>query len=446
MSIFDLSSREAVRRARERDGSIHAFVTTRFDEALAEDDALAGEAPRSPLHRVPYSLKDEWDTAGTPTTAGSYRHRHRVPTTSCSVHSVFREAGAVLLGKTNLSDLGLAPEASSYVGGAVRNPHALDRTAGGSSGGAAAAVADGMSAFDWGTDIGGSVRMPAGFCGIYGMRLSSATWPVVGLFPELPPALAWMCGQGPITRTIAQMRVLLDVAAPLRTGQAASFTPRGAVLLAPRRPGQWRTFESDVIHHVQAAAGEVVRSDASLVGTHVANDVYGALWASHFEELLRSDPSISLGEGLRAVLSGVILRGALGDRRMHPGLAELLALIVLGRITIYRDRGKALDGARRIQDAFDAVWGRGLLVVAPTCSYPAPRLGKLNRRLHYLDSTVPGNISDATGLAMPFGRFADGLPRSLQVMGPPGSEQALLDFAERFASSSSMDGDTERRV
>jgi Asp-tRNA(Asn)/Glu-tRNA(Gln) amidotransferase A subunit family amidase len=126
--LFGIDVDAAVARVRERDPLIHAFITTRLEEALADAHALAKERPRSPLHGVPYSLKDEWETKGLTTTSGSARYRTRISTESSSVHRAFEAAGAVLIGKSNLSDLGIAPEASSYVGGTTRNPHGLPRS------------------------------------------------------------------------------------------------------------------------------------------------------------------------------------------------------------------------------------------------------------------------------------------------------------------------------
>lgn len=129
MKPFTLSTEAAVARIRAREQELHAFVTTRLDEAVEEAAALAKIPEKSELHGVPFSLKDEWDTAGFRTTGGSYRYRDRIPTIDCSVTETFKAAGAVLIGKTNLSDLGIAPEASSYVCGSVRNPYNLERTA-----------------------------------------------------------------------------------------------------------------------------------------------------------------------------------------------------------------------------------------------------------------------------------------------------------------------------
>src|SRR5207245_3173714 len=123
-------------------------------------------------HALHCSSTDQFDTCCLPTTGGSWRYRERRPTVDSPIVTALEEAGAVLLGKTNLSDMGLVPEASSWVAGPTRNPFDPTRSAGGSSGGSAAAVAYGFSAFEWGADIGGSIRLPAAFCGILGLRLS----------------------------------------------------------------------------------------------------------------------------------------------------------------------------------------------------------------------------------------------------------------------------------
>jgi len=425
--LFELDVSTAVARVRERNPVLHAFITTRLEEALADAQVLANERPRSCLHGVPYSLKDEWETEGLATTSGSARYRTRISTESSSVHRAFEAAGAVLLGKSNLSDLGIAPEASSYVGGKTRNPYDLSRTAGGSSGGAAAAVADGMVGFDWGSDIGGSIRMPAAFCGIFGLRLSSQTWPITGFFPEIPASIKWLCGQGPLTRTLEQMRCVLSAALPVRTGSSRPFTLRGVQVWTPDELGEWPSFARDVGPTLARVALDV-RSDHGLPGTTYARNVFHSLWASHLEELLAVD-TLGFKEGLGAVISAVLLRGRLGDQRLHPTTAELLALMVLGRYTIYRDPKRAVQNAYALKAKIEAIWDRGELIALPTCVFPAPRVGRANYYPHLLACTIPGNIADATGLAIPFGRFPNGLPRSIQLLGPPGSELLLLQVA-----------------
>jgi Asp-tRNA(Asn)/Glu-tRNA(Gln) amidotransferase A subunit family amidase len=435
-SSFTLTVPDAVERIRARNPVLRAFISTRLDEALADARARAGESPRSKVHGVPYSLKDQWDTRGIPTTGGSYRHRHRIPDRSSPVHVAFESAGAVLLGKTNLSDLAMVSESASYVGGVARNPRALDRTPGGSSGGAAAAVADGMSAFDWGADVGGSIRLPAAFCGVMGLRLSSSAWPLVGDFPCPPPSLHYMNGQGPITTTLAGMRAVLEVAAPtLRTGPTRRFDLRGAYIYAPRpEDGLWPTFVPDVAPHVAKAAGEA-RTDHGLLPIHEVRPIYNAMWSSHFEDLLEVDPDLDLSRGLRAVLSGLFLRGRFGDRRIHPSTAEIFAVIALGRVTLYRDRKRAETAAERYRSSVAEKWDKGYVIVVPTCLFPAPRHGRANYNVKLQSCAMPGNLADVTGLAVPFGTFADGLPRSVSIWGPPGSESSVIDVGERFLES-----------
>jgi Asp-tRNA(Asn)/Glu-tRNA(Gln) amidotransferase A subunit family amidase len=112
--------------------------------------------------------------------------------------------------------------------------------------------------------------------------------------------------------------------------------------------------------------------------------------------------------------------------------------MALGRCTVFFSRRRALARAAQIRGAFDKVWECGYVVVAPTCVYPAPRLDE-RRGLNIIACTVAGNIADATGLSIPFGHFADGLPRALQLMGPPGSERTLLDLADRLLNLTARD-------
>jgi Asp-tRNA(Asn)/Glu-tRNA(Gln) amidotransferase A subunit family amidase len=107
--------------------------------------------------------------------------------------------------------------------------------------------------------------------------------------------------------------------------------------------------------------------------------------------------------------------------------------MALGRITIFRDKARALRNAYAVRDAFGEVWSRGHVVVAPVCMRGAPRIGRTNWDTHLIDCTAPGNLADATGLAVPWGRFGH-LPRAIQLLGPPGSEAVLCDLAERLAT------------
>jgi amidase len=342
----------------------------------------------------------------------------------------------VLIGKSNLSDLGLAPEASSYVGGSTKNPFDPTRTAGGSSGGSAASVAYGIHAFDWGTDIGGSIRLPAAFCGVLGLKLSDATWPIQELFPSVPDSMRWLCGQGPFARTTEQMRAILDVGAGTMRSELVPppFDPTEVELYAPER-GAWGTFVGDVQPVLEEALGRPVVEASAIPPPSEVREVYAGIWASHLTDLLASD-DVGLVNGLAAVVSALVFRGRIfGDRRFHPTTAELLLLIAIGRVTLFRDRDEARRRAFAVRDTFRDLWADHRLVVSPVTAHPPPRILRSNWNPELLGYTIQGNLSDATGLAIPFGTFDSGLPRAIQLLGPPGSERVLLDLADRIIAS-----------
>ena len=428
VSPFPLTIETAVKRARIDGARLGIYVSSRLDQALADASGREGI-----LAGVPYGLKDGFDTPYLPTTGGSWRYRDRVtPGVMSAPFRAFDRAGAVLLGKSNLSDLGLAPEATSYVGGATKNPFDETRTAGGSSGGSAAAVACGIHAFDWGTDIGGSIRLPAAFCGILGLKLSDETWPLQELFPPVPESIRWMCGQGPFAQTTDQLRAVLDAAAPVvQAGPGVSFTPQVVELYAPT-PGRWPTFIEDVRPVLDAALDLPTRVTDALAPPKDILRIFVDVWASHFFDLLESDAKVGFVDGLGAILSAVLTRGVLGDRRFHPLTAELILLFALGRFTWAPERSRARERAFAVREVFRDIWADGRLVVAPVVTHPPPKIRSSNRNPELLLYTCPGNLADATALSVPWGSFGGRLPRSLQLLGPPGSERVLLELADRI--------------
>jgi Asp-tRNA(Asn)/Glu-tRNA(Gln) amidotransferase A subunit family amidase len=391
-----------------------------------------------PLDGVPYVLKDVWDTEGIPTTGGSYRHKDRIPSESSRVYVALQKTGAVLLGKSNLCDMAFSIESDNHIFGPVRNPFDAARTAGGSTGGGAAAVASGMAAFDWGTDFGGSIRLPAAFCGVVGMRLSSATWPVEREhFPRISPTFWSFCGMGPLTRDVATARrVVSALAGSLRVRQSSSVAtrPKGDVvaLWPPDEAhlGAWPTFDRDVTKHLEGAGLQVTR--AELPTPTEAHETFVAYLCAHFFDFIGSE-EMTVSEGLAATALGVLSNGRI-DKRLHPVSASLFALVGLGKLVRYRKAAPQVARLERVREAAARVWERGLIVSPTTTSLP-PKHGRAVLALRAPSFVMMGNLIDATAIAIPFGRFdGTGLPRSLQILGPPGSEEAVFSLAERLST------------
>ncbi len=422
-------------RIRSRNDVVNAVLTV-LDEPQVDSQAAAD----APLRGVPYVLKDTWDTAAITTTGGSWRHRARVPVVSSHAHRALAAAGAVLLGKSNLCDLAFSTESDNHLRGPVRNPHDLGRTAGGSTGGGAAAVADGMAAFDWGTDFGGSIRAPSAFCGVVGMRLSHAAWPV-GLehFPRISPFFWDFCGMGPLTRTVAGAReVTHAVSGALRSDHAhVAMDPDRVVVYEPdaAHEGEWPTFGADALQ-LLASSGVKAEITRELPSPTEVNALFTEYFAAHFKEFIAGD-ELPLAQALPAVLLGLLSNGRL-DKRVHPNTGLLFAGAAALSLR-YRNRARAAAKLVSLRADVHAIWARGHLVVTPTCTARPPKHGQAAWAYRLMTFCKLGNMVDATGLALPFGHYrvrgAVSMPRSLQILGPPGSEDAVLALAERLETA-----------
>src|SRR5512145_1495663 len=212
ISPVDLT-RSCLDRIERLNPTINAFITVMHESALgqartAEAEIRAGNW-RGNLHGIPIGLKDLIDTAGVKTTCASALFLDRIPTEDAEVVRRLKNAGAVLIGKQNMQEFAYGGTSTSSYFGAVHNPWDIDRIAGGSSGGSAAAVATGMCFGAIGTDTGGSVREPAAFCGIAGLKPTYGRISVRGVFP-LSPSLDHV---GPLCRNVIDTALLLQAIA-----------------------------------------------------------------------------------------------------------------------------------------------------------------------------------------------------------------------------------------
>jgi amidase len=453
--ICFLSARELARRIREREVSarevteahlarieavnprINAIVTHTPERALQEADAAdallaAGHEP-PPLHGLPVAHKDTHETAGVRTTSGSPLLADHVPVRDELVIERMRAAGTVMLGKTNVPEFAAGSHTFNPVFGTTRNPYDLSRSAGGSSGGAAAALAAGLHPLADGSDMGGSLRNPASFCNVVGMR------PSPGRVPTWPAEAAWgtMGVQGPMAREVADAALLLSVlAGPDPRSPIALETPGPAfavdlerdltglrVAWAPRLDGSM-PFEPEVVAALEPAVK--VFTELGCVVEEACPDLSGA------DEAFRVLRAWQFELGLGTVM----------DRHRDQIKATVVANIEDGRRLTGADVGRAEVLHTRLYHRVREFFERYDLLIAPVCQvlpfdveqeYPTEIAGEA--MTSYVDWMRSAYVISATGcpaLSVPGGFTANGLPVGLQVIGPHRADLAVLQAGHAF--------------
>ena len=319
------------------DGELGAYCTVTaeqaLDEARAAEAALAGGAPTGPLHGVPVSIKDLVFTRGVRTTRGSAIYADLVPDEDAPVVERLRAAGAISLGKTNTPEFGWKGLTDNRLFPPTRNPWDRTRTAGGSSGGAAAAVAAGLGPIGIGSDGGGSVRIPGSFCGVVGLK------PSFGRIPYYPASAAeTLSHMGPLTRTVADAALALDVLAGPderdRLTLPVPHAPEGSYLAAAEAGAR------------EGLAGLRVGWSQTLGYAAVDGEV-AALTSAAVEQLAdgrreRRDAGAGLDRS-RGTVVGALLRG---DRGGAGGLSARVARADGPGAGRHRGAGQGVDGVR----------------------------------------------------------------------------------------------------
>ena len=416
----ELSPPELVRRCLARIEArreLNAFITVMAETALAQaeraEHEIASGLYRGPLHGVPVSVKDLIDVAGTPTTSGS-AVPPRWPRHDAPVVRRLREAGAILIGKTNLHEFAFGTTGDETAFGVVKNPFDVTRSAGGSSSGAAVALQEGMCFASLGTDTGGSIRIPAAACGVVGLKPTYGELSCDGIVP-----LSTTCDHvGPLTRTLPDARIVFDVL----KGEEAERVPQAGATIAV--PGGYLAERLDpavraALARVRTAieqAGHTVR-DIDIPEARLTPDVYLHIVlpeASRYHaRTLASDAS--------AYSPGVRLR------------------LEMGRYVLAEDYVRAMGLRKVIRAAVDrALEGcDGLLL--PALSIPAPPLGAATVDIDGTPEPTRGamlrltqlfNLSGHPAVVMPCGRTPSGLPLGMQIVGRHGETGRLLSLAE----------------
>lgn len=414
---------------------LNAFLMVTADRALAEartaERAYApGGAPR-PLEGIPVTIKDNQATKGIRTTNGSLVTRDAVPDEDAIFVGRLFAAGSVLLGKTNLPELGWKGASSNRLGAPTRNPWHPERTTGGSSSGAAAAVATGLGPLAQGGDGAGSIRIPAGFCGVYGYKSS------FGLIPQPSSNADTLAHAGPLTRTVRDAALFLDVAAGADPRDRFSFTT-GA-------------------DHVAACDGGIaglrVAWSPDLGYAQVDPEVreLTARAAARFADLGCQVEEVDPGIPDSWPIADTIWSAAQAAYYLH-NYDEVRDLLDPGRLPII-ERGFQLSAAtladalrRRVayHGAMCAFMERYDLLLTPSlpitafaadADFPAEINGVPQTYLGWTAFTYPFNLTGQPAASIPCGFASDGLPVGLQIVGRWRDDAAVLRASAAFEAA-----------
>ena len=438
----ELSSAEAVQAALARlekiEGKLNAFITVLREQAPAEakkaDQEITGGNYRGPLHGVPVTIKDMFETAGVLTTGGSKILADWVPTTDSHLVERLRAAGAILIGKTNLDEFGHGGTSTLSHFGPVHNPWNVDRIAGGSSGGSAAAVAAGIGPLSYGTETGSSVRRPASYCGITGFKPTFGIISRHGSFRG-----AWSQDHvGLFARSVQDITLGLDPVAGYDPRDPASvhqdppqYSTRLDANAKALRIGVLRHFLESVDSQVKQAFESALTILADLGGEVVDLEVPELRYAAMTSMLTSSAES-----------AGINRRWF---RERHQDYVPHVARGIAVGMTITASEYFTAQRARhRIREAVRAAYERVDIIAAPTTGRVAPLLvdgvkgnGDNTRHASYNHSNLlrfPSMLG-LPGCSLPCGISVETLPIGMQLIGAWFNDQTVLNTAAAYQSA-----------
>jgi aspartyl-tRNA(Asn)/glutamyl-tRNA(Gln) amidotransferase subunit A len=424
------------------DGRLHTFITVDADGALAAarglEAELAAGRSRGPLHGVPLAYKDLCVVPGLPTSCGTKTRDYFVAPVECTAAARLREAGAVALGKLNMTELAMGPFGDNAHHGDVQNPWKPGHCAGGSSSGSAAAVAAGLALATLGSDTGGSIRLPAACCGVVGLKPTYGRVSRAGAMP-----LSWsMDHLGPLARTVADAALILEIVAGHDPHDATSS--RRGVPDYPRllespigglRVGVPENYYFDGIDPEMAAA--VRAAAAALAGL-------GALVAP----VRLPDPRTLIDVGNAISRSeAAALHVRLARERPHELQPAVRARLEIGFHISAHDYLQALRLRSRLTREFIAeVFAEVDALVVPVIPEPAPALAAVKsgsvdefvaRMGRFSRLTRPFNTLGLPALTVPCGFSSDGRPLAVQIVGRAFDEATILRLGHAYQQAAS---------
>jgi aspartyl-tRNA(Asn)/glutamyl-tRNA(Gln) amidotransferase subunit A len=423
-------TRDCLARIDKLNPKLNAFITILADSALADARRAEQEIQRGnyrgPLHGIPIGLKDILDTAGTRTTAASALFKDRIPTEDAEVVRSLRAAGAIILGKQNLHEFAYGGSSMISFFGEAHNPWDVSRIAGGSSGGSAASVAAGLGFAAIGTDTAGSVRLPAAYNGVVGLKPTYGRVSARGVIP-----LSWSYDHvGPIANSVYDAAVLLQVLAGYDAGDPGSsdvpvpdFMAGLDMSPSKLRIGVPRAFFFDDLHpEIATAIESAIKLFAEMhaeirdVKLEVSSDrtLSSAESYSYHEEFVARSPDLYQPATLARIQSAANTSAAAALRARRE-----------------------LDAVRHsIRKVFDEID----ILLTPAVPIPPPAIADLKANpenlrlaeLTMLRNTRPFNVWGLPTISVPCGFTSDGLPIGLQLAGSPWREDLVLRAAHAY--------------
>jgi len=459
----DISAVELTRACLERirgiDSRLNAFITVTEKEALAQAEAAdrrlqAGNAPA--LCGIPLAIKDIYCTAGVRTTCASKILENFVPPFDATVIAKLRNEGAVFVGKTNMDEFAMGSSTENSAFGPTMNPHDLSRVAGGSSGGSAAAVAADECLASLGTDTGGSIREPASFCGVVGIK---PTYSRVSRYGVIAYASS-LDQVGPFTKSVRDAAILMRSLAgvdPRDSTCSARPVPdyEGALTGNVRglRVGVPKEYfvegmQPEVEKAVRAALKQYEAMGASTIEISLPHSGY-AIACYYIVATAEASANLSRYDGVRYGLRARAEDNIeLNEQTREQGFgAEVKRRIMLGTFALsagYYDAYylKAMKVRTLIRRDFEQAFDKCDLIVTPVAPTTAFGLGeKMSDPLTmYLSDifTISVNLAGLPGLSMPCGHDANNLPIGLQIIGPQFSEETVLRAGDALEQSGAI--------
>jgi len=422
---------------------LNAIVTI-ADQALsaarAAEAAVMAGGPLGPLHGVPFTAKDSIDTAGVMTQRGSPIFKGRLPDTDATSVARLKQAGAILLAKTNLPEFSYSTESDNLLTGRSNNPWNLDRTPGGSSGGESAAIAVGMSPLGLGSDLAISIRGPAANTGIVGLKATHGRIPMTGLWPRAPRRF-WHVG--PMARTVRDVALAYSVLGGPDGADGFSTMPLSVdmgVGAAPNRPLRVGWLVEPGFGPIDAEVAATVKAAAEAL--HGAGCIVEAVRVPALER----DDALEIFKRLHVMEMKPAFRDAVAGH--EDKMFSISKDMLVSPETSMEDFIEAEQATERMRDGFAEYFTRFDALLCPVLPIPAHAHGLSDivingqsiSAIQILAATVPFNVTGLPALSMRFGTSRDGLPIGVQLVSRWMAESTVLHLASLLEAASPVRG------